>query len=63
MILYAMDDSRRDVPATELRSRLAAYLDSALSGSEFTIYRGSRPTARLLPPDAEEMTFGEDDNG
>jgi antitoxin (DNA-binding transcriptional repressor) of toxin-antitoxin stability system len=54
-----MNDSR-DVPASELRSRLAAFLDEARSGVEFRITRGSRVAARLLPPDVEEIS-GEDD--
>jgi prevent-host-death family protein len=45
-----MNDSR-DVPATEFRARLAEFLDSARAGGEITITRGSRPAARLVPPD------------
>jgi prevent-host-death family protein len=48
-----MNDSR-DVPATELRSNLAAYLDEARSGIEFRITRGSRVAARLVPPVSDE---------
>jgi hypothetical protein len=50
-----MNDSR-DVPATELRANLAAFLDEARSGVEFRITRGSRVAARLVPPDVEERS-------
>jgi prevent-host-death family protein len=53
-----MDES---VPATELRSNLALYLDEVRAGATFVITRGSRVAGRLVPPDAEEMTFGEDE--
>jgi prevent-host-death family protein len=48
-----MNDSPR-VGATELRHNLAALLDEVRSGTEYTILRGNRPTARLLPPLPEE---------
>jgi prevent-host-death family protein len=50
-----MNDSR-DVPATELRANLAAFLDEARSGGEFRITRGSRVAARLVPPVLEERS-------
>jgi hypothetical protein len=50
-----VNDSR-DVPATELRANLAAFLDEARSGVEFRITRGSRVAARLVPPDVEERS-------
>ena len=53
-----MNDSR-DVPATELRANLAAFLDEARSGLEFRITRGSRVAARLVPPDVKERSVTE----
>jgi prevent-host-death family protein len=43
-----MNDSR-DVPATELRANLAAYLDEVRAGATFTITRGTRVAGRLVP--------------
>jgi prevent-host-death family protein len=42
------------VPAAELRSNLALYLDEVRAGSSFVITRGSRVAGRLVPPDTEE---------
>jgi prevent-host-death family protein len=47
-----MNDSR-DVPATELRSNLAAYLDEARAGGTVVVTRSGRPAARLVPPDLD----------
>jgi prevent-host-death family protein len=52
-----MNESR-DVPATELRSNLAAYLDEVRAGATFTITRGSRVAGRLVPP--EEISEEDD---
>jgi prevent-host-death family protein len=57
-----MNESR-DVPATELRSNLAAYLDEVRAGGSFTITRGSRVAARLVPPDLKETVRVETEGG
>jgi prevent-host-death family protein len=55
-----MNESR-DVPAAELRSNLAAYLDEVRAGATFTITRGSRVAGRLVPPEpVEERSAGGD---
>jgi Antitoxin Phd_YefM, type II toxin-antitoxin system len=54
-----MNESR-DVPATELRSNLAAYLDEVRAGATFTITRGTRVAGRLVPPVDEEATDSDD---
>jgi antitoxin (DNA-binding transcriptional repressor) of toxin-antitoxin stability system len=54
-----MNESR-DVPATELRSNLAAYLDEVRAGATFTITRGTRVAGRLVPPVDEEETASDD---
>jgi hypothetical protein len=48
------------VPATELRCNLAAYLDAARSGATYVVTRGSRITARLMPPVDEGETASDD---
>jgi prevent-host-death family protein len=47
-------NSSRDVPATELRSRLAAFLDEARAGGTVVVTRSGRPAARLVPPDLDQ---------
>jgi prevent-host-death family protein len=55
-----MSDSSELVPATELRSRLASYLDEVRSGASFTITRGTRVAGRLVPPVDEEEAASDD---
>lgn len=56
--VYSLDivNDSRDVPATELRSNLAAYLDEARAGGTVVVTRSGRPAARLVPPDLEEVS-------
>ena len=55
-----MNDSR-DVPATELRANLAAFLDEARAGGTVVVTRSGRPAARLVPPEVEKRSVPKED--